>query len=90
MTVEKIVSTTYGVLEQALFQLGFVASYGKNGLGFPFVMYERRDCDAQIYLPVRPKDELMYGGHFIVAERTVEGRGVADSETFHRLLREAA
>ncbi len=54
------------------------------------IRYEQREWDAQICLPVRLKDELMYGGHFIVAERTVEDRGVADTETFHRMLREAA
>ena len=90
MIVEKIVNTTYGTLEQALLALGFEKSTGMNNFGLPYVVYVNRECDAVISLPDRPKDEPMYGGHYIVAEKTVEGRGVADRETFYRLLREAA
>src|SRR5258708_36264866 len=90
MIVEKIVNTTYGVLEQALLELGFQPTRGTNEFGLPYVIYENQECDAVISLPERPKDELMYGGHFIVAAKTVEGRGVADHETFYRMLREAA
>lgn len=90
MIIEKIVDSTYGALDQTLIALGFHATHGKNNFGLPYVIYDNRECDATIALPERPKDELMYGGHLIVAEKTVEGRGVADKETFHRLLHEAA
>ena len=90
MIVEKIVNTTYGVLEQVLLKLGFQATYGTNEFGLPYVVYDNRECDAIISLPARPQTELMYGGHFIVAEKTVIGRGVTDPETFHKLLREVA
>jgi hypothetical protein len=90
MIVEKIVNTTYGVLEQVLFELGFQASYGTNEFNLPHIVYKNEEWDAVISLPARPKDELMYGGHFIVAEKTVEGRGVTDAETFYRLLRDEA
>ncbi len=89
MIMEKIVNTTYGVLEQVLLELGFQASHGTNEFGLPYVIYENEEYDALIFLPARPKNEMMYGGHFLVAEKTVEGRGVTDRETFYRLLREA-
>lgn len=88
MIVERIVNTTYGVLEQALLELGFAASYGNNPFGFPFVYYEHQESGASVTLPVRPKEELMYGGHFLAAEKAVDHFGVADTETFYRLLRE--
>jgi len=90
MIIEKIVNTTYGVLEQALLKLGFDAFYSTNSFGLPCVVYENRDCNAVISLPARPKEEMMYGGHFIVAERMVEGKGIASRETFYKLLREMA
>jgi hypothetical protein len=90
MIVDKIVNTTYGVLEQVLFELGFQASCGTNEFNLPYVVYKNVESDAVISLPARPKDELMYGGHFIVAEKTVEGRGVTDAKTFNRLLHEMA
>lgn len=90
MIVEKTVDATYGALEQVLLELGFQASRGTNEFGLPYVVYENKEYDAAISLPARPSEEPMYGGHFIVAEKTVEGRGVADHETFYRLLREAA
>ena len=89
MIVEKIVNTTYGALEQALLALGFERSTGTNNFGFPYIAYMNRECEALICLPDRPKNELMYGGHYIVAEKTVEGRGVADLVTLHRQHREA-
>jgi hypothetical protein len=90
MIVDKIVDTTYGALEQTLLELGFAKSQGTNNFGLPYISYENKECDAVISLPERPKDERMYGGHYIVAEKIVEGRGVADRETFQRLLSKAS
>jgi hypothetical protein len=90
MTVEKRVNTTYGVLEQALLELGFVTFYGNNSLGFPYVRYEHKLSGASFTLPIRPKNEPMYGGHFLAAEKAIEDWGVANREVFYELLREVS
>ena len=90
MIVEKIVNTTYGALEQVLLELGFEVSRGINEFGLPYVVYENKEFDAIVSLPARPKDEMMYGGHFVVAEKMVEGRGVTSQEAFYKLLQNAS
>ena len=90
MIVEKVVNTTYGILEEVLFQLGFVAFYLNNSFGFPCVVHEHPANSAQISLPVRPKDDLMYGGHFLSAETVVDNCGIAEVEDFCQIVREVA
>ena len=90
MIIDKIVNTTYGALDQTLLGLGFQTTFKTNEFGLPYVIYENQEYKAVISIPARPQEELMYGGHLVVAEKTVEGQGVADRETFHHLLREAS
>ena len=86
MTVEQTVNATYEDLEQVLLELGFQASRGLNGFGMPYVVYENKEYDAVIFLAAHPGEEKMYGGDYIVAVKTVEGRGVASRAAFDALL----
>lgn len=88
-TVKKS-DVTYAQLETALRTLGFDVSSGANTFGFPYVRYENDTDDAIILIRGGAMDERLNAIDLLSAERTVEGRGVADLETFHRLLREAA
>lgn len=39
-----------------------------------------------IFLPMRPEEEKLPCGHYIVAMKTVEGRGVTSQRAFDKLL----
>jgi len=83
-------AVNYGDLARALSALGFKEHTGKTDLGIPYRAFYHKACDAFIGLPDMSNGESLEPVHLRVAEKTVEGRGVADVETFHRLLREAA
>lgn len=86
MTVEQTVDATYGALDEVLLNLGFEASRGMNEFGLPYVVYENKEYDAVIFLPARLEEEHIYGGHYIVAVKTVEGRGVTSRAEFDKML----
>lgn len=69
--------------------LGYVPSYGKNELGFPFVEYRHEESGAQVSFGAAPPEESLYDGDLLRAEHSVEWWGVADLKEFYHLLREA-
>ncbi len=80
----------YGELAQALSALDFEEHTGKTDLGIPYRAFYNPAYDALIMLPNMPDDNPLEPVHLRTAEKTVEGRGVAYSETFFKLLRDAA
>lgn len=88
-TVKKS-DVTYGQLERTLRGLGFEVFTGKNMLGAPYIGFEDKENDAVILVRWGEKEESLNAIDLLSATRTLEGRGVMNGETFHRLLREAA
>jgi hypothetical protein len=89
MIVDKTIDISCGALEQVLLELGFERTSGTNNFGLPYVDYWHTESETLVALPERPKDELMYGGHYVMAVKHVVGRGVADRETFDSMLHDA-
>jgi hypothetical protein len=81
---------TYGQLEAALQKLGFDVSQGTNSLGFPSLRFQNTAAGAVILLRAGAPEEALNAADLLSGESTLEGRGVAGRETFHRLLHEAA
>ena len=81
---------TYDQLKEALQRLGFIFSTGVNSFGISYFHYENEIYDAVILLRSGSDQELVYAVDILAAERTLENRGVADQETFDRLLHETA
>jgi hypothetical protein len=77
---------TYGDLEEALVALGFTISTGVGEYGAHYVRYDNRPYGAWIMIPDTPRDEHVRPFHLKSAESTVVGRGVAEIETFRKLL----
>jgi hypothetical protein len=77
---------TYGDLEQTLLTLGFSVTTGVGEYGAHYTRYDNAPCDAWIILASAPKDEPVRPGDLYVVERTLVGKGVADSKRFHKLL----
>lgn len=77
---------TYSQLDHALQTLGFRVFSGTNAFGLPFVRYEKTAEDAIILIRGGEEEELVNAVDLLSAERTVEGRGVADRDEFYRLL----
>jgi hypothetical protein len=80
---------TYGQLAAALMALGFAESRGKTELDIPYRAFDNKEYNTWTLLPDLPDNHLVESVHIRSAERAVEDWGVADSETFFRLLREA-
>ena len=81
---------TYHQLDHALRQMGFHVSRGLNNFGLPLIRYEKTGEDAVIAIRGGGDEELVNAIDILSAEKTIEGRGVADRETFHRLLGDSA
>lgn len=81
---------TYGQLAAALSTLGFTESRGKTDLNIPYRAFDNREYNTWTLLPDLPDDQLVEPVYLRRAERAVEEWGVADSESFFKLLREAA
>lgn len=82
------IGMTYGGLDEALHELGFVSSACTNEFGFPYVDYVNADYEAEIIIPSRPPAEPLYGGHLVVARVTLEGKGVTDAKSLYQLIRD--
>ena len=83
-------TVTYGQLAAALTALGFSESRGKTDLNIPYRAFDNRKYQTWTLLPDLPDDHFVEPIHLRRAERAVEVWGVADSDTFLKLLREAA
>lgn len=80
---------TYGELRRALSVLNFQEHTGTNEFQAPFRAFYNREHDALITLPDKPDTAPLEPIYLRAAERTAEDWGIADSETFFELLREA-
>ncbi|MGO8672627.1 MAG: hypothetical protein ACLQVD_14830 [Capsulimonadaceae bacterium] len=88
-TFEMPFQTTRGALEQTLVALGYRPTYGKNELGFPFVAYRHDESGASVAMRSVPASEALDPVDCLASEHSVEWWGIADHDTFYRLLREA-
>lgn len=80
---------TYGQLAATLSRLGFSESRGKTDLNIPYRGFNNQEYNTWTLLPDLPDDQIVEQVYLRRAERAVEVWGVADSETFFRLLRES-
>ncbi len=80
----------YGELRQALSTLGFEEHTGTNEFNAPFRAFYHREADALVTLPDQPDATRLEPVYLRIAERAVEDWGIADSDTFFKVLREAA
>lgn len=79
---------TFAELAQALAALEFTESKGITDLGAAYRAFYNKTHDALIVLPDMPDADTLAPLHLRRAERTVEDRGVTESATLFRLLRE--
>jgi hypothetical protein len=79
----------YADLAKALRSLDFKEHMGVTDLGIPYRAFFNEPFDALITLPKKDDSDVLEPVHLRKAERTVEARGVADSATLFRLLRDA-
>jgi len=80
--------TTRGALEQTLLTLGYVPTYGKNSLGFPYVEFRHQEANALVEMRAVPANDPLAAKDLLVAEHSVEWCGVSDVASFYRLLKE--
>ncbi len=74
-------SHTYGRLAQILEVLGFVRRDRD-----PFPAFSEAAHGAIIVLPLTDPDDRVRAHHLIAVRTTLEGKGVASAERFHRML----
>ncbi|MBV9850135.1 MAG: hypothetical protein JO250_10720 [Armatimonadetes bacterium] len=80
----------YAQLARALAKLGFSESRGKTDLNIPYRAYDNPEHEAWTMLPDLADDERVEHVYLRRVERVLEEHGIVDSETFHRLIQEAA
>ncbi len=79
----------YGEIRRVLSDLGFEEHTGTNEFNAPFRAFYHRKTDALVTLPDKPDTTTLEPVYLRIAERAVEEWGIANSETFFKLLREA-